>query len=81
MINTVIGVDNGHFLKILQDSRKKEQELDARVSDLEAKMDGIANGIKKYQVDAAELAKKNAKIFEDIKTKQQPENPKPDKQK
>lgn len=44
MVNTVIGVDNGNFLKIIQDNQHQVNELDARVRALEAKMEAMMNG-------------------------------------
>lgn len=43
MVNTVIGVDNGNFLKVIQDNQNQVSELDARVKALEAKMDALLN--------------------------------------
>ena len=52
MINTVIGVDNGQFLKVLQDnqadlqsSRTQVSELESRVKQLESKMEVIISAL------------------------------------
>ena len=52
MINTVIGVDNGQFLKVLQDnqselqsSRSQVSELESRVKQLESKMEVIISAL------------------------------------
>ncbi len=64
MVNTVIGVDNGQYLKILQDNhseiengRSEVTALEARVSELEAKLEVIVNSLPGYK-EASEKAGK-----------------------
>lgn len=64
MVNTVIGVDNGQFLKVLQDSHDEMQssrsqvtELEARIKELEAKMEVIVTSLPGFQ-EASDKAEK-----------------------
>jgi hypothetical protein len=44
MVNTVIGVDNGNFVKFLRDNQSEIDNLETRLKDLEAKMDILVKG-------------------------------------
>jgi hypothetical protein len=45
MVNTVVGVDNGAFLKLIQQNKAEISGMNARVDQLEAKMNQIANSV------------------------------------
>ena len=38
MVNTVIGIDNGHFLTMIQDDRKRMEDMETRLKALENKL-------------------------------------------
>lgn len=64
MINTVIGVDNGQFLKVMQDnqsaltsSRSQVSELESRVKQLESKMELIINSLPGFHEMSAKMEK------------------------
>jgi hypothetical protein len=70
MVNTVIGVDNGHFLQILADNQKELDATNARVKDLENKMDQLLGGFQKFQGDVVAMNKKNAENFAQTQVEQ-----------
>ncbi len=70
MVNTVIGVDNGNFLKMVQDQQAQVQLLEKRLSQLEDQMGVFIQAVQKAEAVSAELEKSNAKKMEQFKTDQ-----------
>jgi hypothetical protein len=50
MVNTLIGIDNGEYIKILQDSQEKIKEIELRMKLMEEKMSEILSGKGKKKI-------------------------------
>ena len=50
MVNTLIGVDNGDYIKIMKDSQDKIESLEMRMRTIEEKMNKIVSGQGKKQI-------------------------------
>ncbi len=59
MVNTVIGVDNGNFLKIIRDNQDQLQTMEERMKDMELKMNAIVTGFEQAAAASEKLKHEN----------------------